>query len=881
VTALGVQARPAAALEAPAAFTSVALPTWQTNGIAWATATSGGLVFVGGTFSKIRPPGAAAGTSEQARTNLAVLDAATGAPTSCAIPVVGSDIRALTVSPDGATLYVGGTFTSVGGEAHKNLAAISIASCAPVSGFVPTVDLTVRAVAATASSVYVGGDLGVVNGATRHRAAAVSAATGALLPWAPSYDGIVRAIALKPDSSAVVVGGSYWTANSVVSPGISVVNPTSGANSKTFPNGFFPTTSTSVQVITVDATGFYTGNEGNGVGRFDGRTAVDWNGWTKRWQDTCLGATQSLASYAGVLYSGSHAHDCSSMGWFPDGPRHHLLAEATTDQAITSWFPDTDDGIGQGIGPRGMVVAHSGTDYLWTVGEFVSVNGVPQQGITRFGQGTDTAAPTTPTPSITSFTAGQAYVAWRPSLDTDDATLTYQVFRDGSSTALTTVTSKAMFWDRAELDHLDTGLAPGSTHSYRVTATDGTNTVTSAAYSVTIAGTSSAYAARAIADGAAPLLRYDEGSDVFLADSSSHRRSAELLGSATFRVNPGAVAGDASKAMTLTGTTSYLYTVTRAPAPTTYTEETWFNTTTTTGGVLLSFGEKQALPSAHPDKQVFMKAAGNLSFGVMNGTTPTVITSPATYNDGTWHHLAATQGSDGMRLYVDGSQVASSATATSLTSAGYWRIGSDNATPFPGHPTDTTFNGSIDETAFYPTALTAAQVTAHAGTTGGTTSVSLTPTSDTFANAGAPSTTYAASTVLSSRGSPGAVTYLRFVLPAAPSGTTLTAAGLTIHTTTDSTAGSTSTHAVTLASDAWTDTTLTWNNRPALSTALGTVSGATATNATYATVLDPSALVPGTQVTVAISSGGSDGLSLWSSNFGTVAFRPHLELTYS
>ena len=33
------------------------LPTWQTNGIVWAMAQADGVVFAGGTFSAIRPPG--------------------------------------------------------------------------------------------------------------------------------------------------------------------------------------------------------------------------------------------------------------------------------------------------------------------------------------------------------------------------------------------------------------------------------------------------------------------------------------------------------------------------------------------------------------------------------------------------------------------------------------------------------------------------------------------------------------------------------------------------------------------------------------------------------------------------------------------------------
>lgn len=94
---------PATALQPPVGITAGNLPTYQTNGIVWAMAQSGGDVFAGGTFSTIRPPGAAAGTSETAAGNFASFNAATGQPAGCQPAfTVGSNnatVRALAVSP--------------------------------------------------------------------------------------------------------------------------------------------------------------------------------------------------------------------------------------------------------------------------------------------------------------------------------------------------------------------------------------------------------------------------------------------------------------------------------------------------------------------------------------------------------------------------------------------------------------------------------------------------------------------------------------------------------------------------------------------------------------------------------------------------------------
>lgn len=113
------------------------------------------------------------------------------------------------------------------------------------------------------------------------------------------------------------------------------------------------------------------------------------------------------------------------------------------------------------------------------------------------------------------------------------------------------------------------------------------------------------------------------------------------------------------------------------------------------------------------DKHVYMSNDGRLIFGVYSGGTRT-ITTPAAYNDGTWHHVVATQGTGGMALYVDGQLRASNALYTGNENySGYWRVGGDNLNSWPNQPTSSFFAGQIDETAVYPTALSSAQVSAH------------------------------------------------------------------------------------------------------------------------------------------------------------------------
>ncbi|MFC5170966.1 LamG domain-containing protein [Streptomyces mutomycini] len=715
LTATAAGASPAAALTPPVSITADDLTTWQTNGIVWSMAATAGVVYAGGTFSTVRPPDAAAGTSEQPAVNFAAFDAATGAPTGCSLSFTLSSgtatVRALALSPDGETLYAGGQFGAVNGVGVSNITAVDTATCTPRQDFKISVSATVRALDVTADTVYLAGDFNSVGGQTRNKFAAVT--TGAdLLPWTANADEVARAVQVTPDGQHVALGGDFFTVNGTTSHALAVVDATTGALTKSYP-GFIPNTST-VQDLTTDATGLYTANEGTGGGVFDGRIAIDLDDYQQRWRDTCLGATQAVLVHSGVLYSGSHAHDCASMGGFPDQPRKHLLAQSVDDPTLLPWFPDTNDGIGEPVGPRVMAQTDKGGHhYLWVGGEFTTVNGAGQQGLTRFADGPDTGAPWVPNVSLSTVAPGRIDVNWQTSFDTDDGELTYRIYKDGASTPVHTVTGYSLFWDRPQLKWTDTDVAVGETHSYRITASDGTNTsAKSPAQSATVAASTQAYPARVLSDGASLYWRYDEGTSTFAADTTGGMNNGFLRNSPAYRQTPAAIAGD-STAIGFDGATEYAYSNKLHPQPTRFSVETWIRTTTTRGGRIIGFGNLTMQNSTRFDKHVYMANDGRLVFGVSSGGRRTVTTTGA-YNDGAWHHVVATQGTGGMRLYVDGQLRASNLLFTGSESyPGYWRVGGDNLSNWANRPTSNFFAGQIDETAVYPTALSASQVSAH------------------------------------------------------------------------------------------------------------------------------------------------------------------------
>ena len=84
----------------------------------------------------------------------------------------------------------------------------------------------------------------------------------------------------------------------------------------------------------------------------------------------------------------------------------------------------------------------------------------------------DTTPPTVPgTPTAVSTSPGTVSVSWAASTDDRATTITYSVFRDGGSVPIGTVSSAST----GTVTFTDSGLVGGSTHTYQVSASDGTN----------------------------------------------------------------------------------------------------------------------------------------------------------------------------------------------------------------------------------------------------------------------------------------------------------------------------------------------------------------------------------------------------------------------
>jgi hypothetical protein len=165
--------------------------------------------------------------------------------------------------------------------------------------------------------------------------------------------------------------------------------------------------------------------------------------------------------------------------------------------------------------------------------------------------------------------------------------------------------------------------------------------------------------------------------------------------------------------------------------------------------------------------------------------------------------------------------------------------------------------------------------TASAGT-GTSETVTLTATADSYVSAGATGTNYGASSILGVDASTEEITYLKFDL-SAYAGRTLESATLQLRSAGSGSTGKQNVKLVT--EDGWTETGITYNNRPARGTIIGTL-GPTTTNTGYSVPLTVSALNGelGQQLSLGLDSSSTDGLDLNSREAGSTA-APKLVLT--
>jgi PKD repeat protein len=770
----------------PTTVTADALPTVQIDGVVWSQAMGGDIVYAGGDFENARPAGTGV-EANVARANLVAYDVETGEMTDFA-PTFNQQIRAVAVVGD--TLYVGGEFTSVDGEPRSRLAAFDLTTGDLVEDFAPQVNGAVQAIAVNQDAIYVGGAFGSVGNQDRGNLAAFDF-DGNLLAWAPTVGGgAVTAITANPDGSSIAVGGTFLTVNgdpgqdtdpAAAEPGdgLALLNSTTGA-ALDLPAGLHiyngngaDDADGGITSLAADADAFY----GAGytfstidAGTIEGVFAVNWDDGSIKWVADCHGDSYSVHPQGDLIYAANHSHYCENIGgvtqgaggvgdypyyravafgkqatgkvtWEPDTRRYYNF-EGQPAPSMQTWFPSINVGTFTGQS-QGSWSVTGNEDYVVMGGEFTRVNGQDQQGLVRFARAA--LAPKLEGPTlfnaeypiqVGSTEPGKVRISWHSNRDIDNDYLEYRLSRRATGTTAATLVHsrqvRANFWNPLGMTFTDTGATPGNTYEYRLQARDaGGLTANSPWTSVTVStsGANSAYVDAVHGDEPTHWWRFGEpaGSTDPGADSVGFNPLA--VGSGVARGTSGAVPSDATNRGAIfagAGAGSVATSTVQDSPPDLMTVEAWFRTTSTTGGRIVG-RDTGATRGAKVDRLLYLDAPGHVVFGVKPNATLANVASPATYNDGRWHHVAGVLSPAGMQLYVDGELAGADADVTvgEHLALGYWRVGGGSAvTGLPG-----ALSGAIDEVAVYKRALTPAEIAQHVAAAGhGATPPNVAPT---------------------------------------------------------------------------------------------------------------------------------------------------------
>ena len=358
----------------------------EANGRVWDILRVGDRIYLAGNFTQLT------NTDGQtfARNNLAAIDANTGKVVTDWDPNVTrpgssstSSVRTMALSADGSRIFVGGTFSNVGGLSRNRLAAVDVATGSVNKQWTAGANNTVWALAVSESGVYAGGDFTTVKSQSRNHLAKLDVTTGTPDPnWTPSADqispnnyGSVRALSFSEDDSRLYVGGYFQSISGQQTGNLVALDPTTGV----LDGGFRPNDGNGIQSMAVSGGRVFvgTGDPLEGIQAFDATSGQEvWRlGYGSHTPPEGDVQAIDVSDDGSTVYAGGHFNRIAEYA------RHRLVAvDATTGIVDGQWSTDVNGGN------LGVWAVESYGTHLYAGGDFTSIAGRPQA---RFAQYTD------------------------------------------------------------------------------------------------------------------------------------------------------------------------------------------------------------------------------------------------------------------------------------------------------------------------------------------------------------------------------------------------------------------------------------------------------------------------------------------------------------
>ena len=397
------------------------------------------ITYIGGNFTSI---------NGQARRNLAAFDS-NGNLTSWN-PIVNMDAGINNLVISGNTIYASGYFATINGQARNRLAAFD--SNGNLTSWNPSANHVVDILAVSGNTIYVGGYFTIINGQARDHLAAIDF-NGNLTSWNPNIipaDGRLSALAVS--GNTIYVGGSFNSINGQARRNLAAFDSNGNLTS------WNPIVNmdAGINILAVSENTIYVGgyfNVINGQAR-NSLAAFDSNGNLTSWNPDAyggLGFVEALAVIGDTIYAGGNFTIINGQA------RDHLAA-IDSNGNLTSWNPD--------VGPSLTFIydlAVSGNNTLYVAGTFNNIGDRAIRSFAIFSKGG--TPPILPLASsnltTTALSDTEIKLTWQDNSNNETG---FKIYRSASPfVQIATVSANTT-------SYIDKGLTPNKTYSYQVFA---------------------------------------------------------------------------------------------------------------------------------------------------------------------------------------------------------------------------------------------------------------------------------------------------------------------------------------------------------------------------------------------------------------------------